>query len=71
MVALDIGGTKLAAGLVSVDGEVLCRDEQPTGGADADALFGRGRGVCSTAHSAQRSTVDTMPLRVAWVAADR
>jgi glucokinase len=39
VVALDIGGTKLAAGLVSLDGEVLRRHEVPTGGADAEALF--------------------------------
>jgi glucokinase len=41
VVALDIGGTKLAAGLIGLDGEVLCRDEVPTGGADAEALFTR------------------------------
>jgi glucokinase len=52
VVALDIGGTKLAAGLVSVDGEVLCRDEQPTGGADADALFVRVAGLLDGALSA-------------------
>jgi glucokinase len=32
--AVDIGGTKLAAGLVGVDGRVQSRDERPTDGAD-------------------------------------
>jgi glucokinase len=41
VVALDIGGTKLAAGLVTLDGEVLRRREVPTGGTDAEALFTR------------------------------
>ena len=45
MVALDIGGTKLAAGLVSLDGRVLRRDEVPTDGADAEALFTRVGGL--------------------------
>jgi glucokinase len=40
VVALDIGGTKLAAGLVSIDGDVLCHEEHPTEGADAEVLFG-------------------------------
>lgn len=39
--AVDIGGTKLAAGLVRHDGTVLCHRQQPTAGGDADDLFGR------------------------------
>lgn len=41
MLAIDIGGTKLAAGLVTDDGTVLCHRQQPTVGVDADDLFGR------------------------------
>jgi len=41
VVALDIGGTKLAAGLVSADGDLLSQHEVATGGEDAEALFGR------------------------------
>ena len=41
MLALDVGGTKLAAGLVSVEGEILTRGTTATGGADAEVLFGR------------------------------
>jgi glucokinase len=37
--ALDIGGTKLAAAMVTDDGTVLTRSRRPTAGADADALF--------------------------------
>jgi len=36
--AVDIGGTKLAAGLVTGDGQLLARAQAPTVGADADAL---------------------------------
>jgi glucokinase len=38
VLALDIGGTKLAAGLVTSDGDILRRAQQPTGG-DAEAMF--------------------------------
>jgi glucokinase len=37
--AVDIGGTKLAAGLVSSEGELLRRSQAPTAGHDAEALF--------------------------------
>ena len=37
--AIDIGGTKLAAGLVAASGTVLDHAEVPTHGADAEALF--------------------------------
>src|SRR5437870_13273063 len=38
--AIDIGGTKLAAGIVSGDGVLLHRDEAPTPAtADAEVLF--------------------------------
>lgn len=39
VLAIDIGGTKLAAAIVDADGTVLDRDQTPTVGADADALF--------------------------------
>jgi glucokinase len=45
VVALDIGGTKMAAGLVSLDGKVLRRHEVPTEGPDAEALFARVAGL--------------------------
>jgi glucokinase len=41
VLALDIGGTKLAAGLVTVDGVVLGRHETPTAGEDGEALYRR------------------------------
>jgi len=38
--ALDIGGTKLAAGLVSADGQIAVQDSRPTrGSGTAEALF--------------------------------
>ncbi len=37
--AVDIGGTKLAAGLVSSEGELLRRSQAPTVGHDGEALF--------------------------------
>ena len=41
VLALDIGGTKLAAGVVRPDGEILASDATPTRAtAPADALFG-------------------------------
>ena len=41
ILAVDVGGTKLAAGLVSEAGELLARRETPTvEGTDADVLFG-------------------------------
>ncbi|MGH9212687.1 MAG: ROK family protein [Acidimicrobiales bacterium] len=39
--ALDIGGTKLAAGRVAATGRLLDHQEVPTGGADAAALWER------------------------------
>lgn len=42
LLALDVGGTKLAAGLLGIDGEILAATQQPTGGAsDAAALLQR------------------------------
>ena len=40
MLALDIGGTKLAAAVVDPDGAILASDRSPTTGGDADELFG-------------------------------
>jgi glucokinase len=39
--AVDIGGTKIAAGRVTAHGEVLAHDAVPTGGRDAEALWAR------------------------------
>lgn len=40
--AIDVGGTKLAAGIVTRGGDLLARAESPTGGAaDGEALFER------------------------------
>jgi glucokinase len=39
--AVDIGGTKLAAAVVSADGDVLVEDRAPTVGTDGDDLFER------------------------------
>lgn len=39
VLAVDIGGTKLAAAVVDADGTVLARDRVPTAAADGDALF--------------------------------
>ncbi len=41
VLAVDIGGTKMAAGIVSSEGTILDRRQQPTGGNDTgDELFG-------------------------------
>jgi glucokinase len=37
--ALDVGGTKIAAGLVDADGTLVHRAQQPTPAADADAVW--------------------------------
>lgn len=52
VLAVDIGGTKLAAAVVGLDGRVLGRRQEPTGDGDGDALFDR---LCELAHSAQRA----------------
>lgn len=41
MLAIDIGGTKLAAAVVDDEGSVLAEGRRSTGGVDADDLFGR------------------------------
>ena len=44
ILAVDVGGTKLAAGLVSDQGELLVRRTTPTvAGTDAEALFADAR----------------------------
>jgi glucokinase len=40
VLALDVGGTKLAGAVVSDDGAVVVEDRRPTAGADGEALFG-------------------------------
>jgi glucokinase len=39
VLALDVGGTKLAAAVVGDDGTVLAEGRRPTGGPDGEALF--------------------------------
>ena len=47
VLALDIGGTKLAAGVVRPDGEILASEATPTrASAPAEALFGDLAGLC-------------------------
>ncbi len=53
--ALDIGGTKLAAGLVTLEGFVLGRHETPTSGEDEEALYSR---VVALLDVAVRAAVD-------------
>jgi glucokinase len=45
VLALDIGGTKLAAAVVADDGTVLHRARRPTSGPDADGLFANVTGL--------------------------
>ena len=49
--AVDIGGTKLAAGLVSDDGDLLCRASAPTAGDDPEILFAALLGVVEEVRS--------------------
>jgi glucokinase len=51
VLALDVGGTKLAAGIVTVGGEILTRGTTATGGADAEALFGRASALLDESRS--------------------
>ena len=45
LLAVDIGGTKMAAAIVTADGTILDRRQRPTVGHDsADAMFARARG---------------------------
>ena len=39
VLAVDIGGTKVAVGVVSPDGKVLCQQRGPTAASDEEALF--------------------------------
>lgn len=39
VLAVDVGGTKLAAGIVDAEGRLVHRAKVPTEGADADAIF--------------------------------
>ncbi len=39
VLAVDVGGTKLAAAVVAADGTLTARHQVPTAGADAEALF--------------------------------
>jgi len=39
VLAVDVGGTKVAAGVVDAKGTIVSRDQVPTAGADGDELF--------------------------------
>ena len=39
VLAVDIGGTKVAVGVVAPDGQVLCQRRGPSQAADEEALF--------------------------------
>ncbi|MCC6434456.1 MAG: ROK family protein [Acidimicrobiales bacterium] len=52
VLAVDIGGTKLAAAVVGLDGGVLGRCQEPTGDGDGAELFDR---LCGLVRSAQRA----------------
>jgi glucokinase len=55
--AIDIGGTKLAAGVVSHDGEVLASATAPTRADSADALFGALMGLVDAVRGDAEFTV--------------
>lgn len=56
--AVDVGGTKMAAGLVDEQGTVLAHVQAPTPpGADADALFDALAGVVDRVEGAERAAV--------------
>lgn len=52
VLAVDIGGTKLAAAVVDDGGDIVARAAAPTAGADAESLWDRLRTVVDTAAAA-------------------
>lgn len=61
VLALDVGGTKLAAGVVTSDGHVLSEQRAPTGvpaAGDSEALFGRVERLCRDALADASVAVD-------------
>jgi len=58
--ALDIGGTKLAAAVVTDDGTVLHRARRPTAGADGDALFASVAGLLEEVSDAVGVSADVI-----------
>ena len=46
VLAVDIGGTKVAVGVVAPDGRVLCQQRGPTDAPDGEALFALVAGLC-------------------------
>ena len=63
VLAVDIGGTKLAAAVVDAAGGVLAEDRAPTEGSDAEDLFGN---LCSlvdrvAARSPAPATAGSLP----------
>jgi glucokinase len=63
VLAVDIGGTKLAAGLVSPEGVVLSRARRPTGTpADGEQLFAALRSVVDEARAAAGVALDDVAV---------
>jgi glucokinase len=60
VLALDVGGTKLAAALVAPDGSLLARAQAPTGATDADQLLRR----CVDLLGSVRSDADVVGVGV-------
>ena len=62
VLAIDIGGTKLAAGVVTSDGHVLAEERAPTGvpdrPGDGEALWSRLERLCRDALTEATSAVD-------------
>ena len=60
MLAIDVGGTKLAAGVVRRDGELLSADSSPSLPNDADGLFQTLVALCH--RTLERATITTADL---------
>ncbi len=57
VLALDIGGTKIAAGLVDSEGVLLQQNRQPTPAGDAEAVWAAAKATIATALAAAGGTV--------------
>ena len=71
VLAIDIGGTKLAAGIVDTEGRILARGEVPTLAAEGlepvlGRIVGLGRDLLS-----RPEVADVPSIESAWAARDR
>lgn len=64
LLAIDIGGTKLAAGVVDASGHLGCIAQRPTVGADGEALFSQLTGLIDEVLANHRSTGGDEPVAV-------